>query len=210
MPSLLRVALTGGIACGKSIAAKVFDNLGCYIHRSDETAHRLMQPGSPAWKKIITHFGKQILNPDQTIDRTRLGEIVFNKESERFFLNRVLHPLVMKQKKIKLAELRKEGRYKIFISEAALTIEAGYTEFYHKIVVAYCPYEIQLRRLMERDDISAREAKTKICSQMPVEEKKQYADYVIDTSGSITATIEETEKIYRYLLKDYELPTKSY
>ncbi len=205
MPEILRVALTGGIACGKSFAAEIFENLGCYIHSSDEAAHKLMQPYSPAWIKITDHFGEKILNPDQTINRSRLGNIIFKDDSERVFLNRILHPLVMKKKKKKVAELKKEGRVKIFISEAALTIESGYTDFYHKIVVVYCPLPIQLQRVMERDQISFREAHRIIDSQMPVEEKKQFADYIIDSSGTLSSTVEQTEKVFRYLHRDYEL-----
>jgi dephospho-CoA kinase len=205
MPDILRVALTGGIASGKSVAAEIFENLGCYIYRSDEAAHKLMQPHSAAWEKIVAHFGEKILNPDQTIHRGRLGDIIFKNDSERIYLNRIVHPLIMQQKKKKFAELKKEGRFKIFISEAALTIESGYAGFYHKIVVVYCPDRIQLRRLMQRDHISTREARQKINSQMPLEEKKQCADYVIDSSGPLAATVEQTEKVFRYLHRDHEL-----
>lgn len=205
MPIIIRVGLTGGIACGKSVAAAVFKDLGCYIYNSDQAAHRLMQPRSPAWKKIVARFGEEILNPDKTINRSRLSDIVFENEAERIYLNKTLHPLVMQQKKKKWEELEQEGRYKIFISEAALTIESGTAGFYHKIVVVHCPFDIQLRRLMARDGISRREALRKIRTQMPVEEKKKYADYVIDSSGPVASTIEQTEKVYRYLLRDYEL-----
>lgn len=205
MPDILRVALTGGIASGKSAAADILENLGCYIHRSDEAARQLMKPYSPAWKKIVEHFGEKILNPDQTIHRGRLGDIIFQDRSEREFLNRTVHPLVLQQKKTKIAELKQEGRFKIFISEAALTIESGYAGFYHKIVVVYCPARIQLRRLIQRDNISEDEASQKISSQMPLEEKKKFADYVIDSSGTLASTVEQTEKVFRYLQRDYEL-----
>lgn len=204
MPDILRVALTGGIACGKSISAEILENLGCYIHHSDQAAHKLMQPRSPAWEKIVNHFGKKILNTDQTINRKYLGEILFRDDKERTYVNRIIHPLVLQEKKKKVAQLEKKSRYKIFVSEAALTIESGFSGYFHKIVAAYCPPSIQLERLMKRDGISSNEAKKKIAAQMPVDEKKQYADYVIDTSGSIESTIEQTEKVFRYLMMDYQ------
>ncbi len=204
MPDILRVALTGGIACGKSIAAGILENLGCYIHHSDQAAHRLMQPLSPAWKKIVNHFGKRILNADQTINRKYLGEILFKDDKERVYVNRIIHPLVLQEKKKKVAQLEKKSHYKIFFSEAALTIESGFSGFFHKIVVVYCPPSIQLERLMKRDSISSGEARKKIAAQMPVEEKKQFADYIIDTSGNMASTIEQTEKVFRYLMMDYQ------
>jgi len=205
---MLIVSLTGGIATGKSIVADVFQNLGCYIHHADETAHRLMQPGTPVWKKIIKHFGKDILNKDRSINRPKLGAIVFADQDEREFLNSLIHPLVMAKKKDVIRRLGEEGRYKIFISEAALTLEAGFVAFFDKVVVVFCRPEIQIERLMERDGISRPQALRKIRSQMSPEEKTKYADYIIDSSGMIEETVEQTERIFRNLMLDYELKQK--
>jgi dephospho-CoA kinase len=135
---MLLVALTGGIATGKSIVAEILEQLGCYIHEADHIAHQLMEPERPAWKFLVSHYGTKILNQDKTIDRTALGAIVFSNEKERLFLNALLHPLVMEKKKQIIKKLRDEGTHKIFISVAALTIEAGFRDFYDKIVVVYC------------------------------------------------------------------------
>jgi len=205
MQSILTVALTGGIACGKSIAAAVFKELGCYVHYSDKTAHQLMKPHTPAWKKIVHRYGRSILNPDQTINRSKLGKIVFENDQDRKFINRIIHPLVLEEKRKIVADLKKGGRYKIFISEAALTIESGFTGFYDKVVVVYCPSEVQLRRLMSRDGVSLSQAHRRIKSQMPAEDKKKYADYIIDSTGPVSSTVEQTEKVYRYLIQDYQL-----
>jgi len=209
MTDMLIVALTGGIASGKSVAAQVLEELGCAIHHSDQIAHELMEPEKPAWKKIVAHFGQEILNKDNTINRTQLGTIVFSDEKKRRFLNRIIHPLVFEKKREIIDILEKEGRYKIFISEAALTIEAGFTDFFDKIIMVYCREDIQIKRLMERDQISHPEAMRKIKSQMNPREKMKYADYTIDTSGSLGSTVEQTERVYRNLLFDYEMKSKS-
>lgn len=200
---MLTVALTGGIASGKSVVTEVLYNLGCYIHHADQEAHKLMSPGNLVWQKIKDHFGSSILNSDKTINKKKLGRIIFENPQERSFLNALIHPLVMQKKKELIADLKAEGKYKIFISEAALTIEAGYASFFDKVVVVYCPREIQLKRLIERDNIDPELAKKKLQSQMPPEKKLSYADYIIYTSGSISSTIEQSERLFRHLMMDY-------
>lgn len=206
---MLIVALTGGIATGKSVAARVLEELGCYVHHADKIAHELMEPEKPAWREIVDHFGEEILNNDKTINRSKLGSIVYSNRKERLFLNKIVHPLVFEKKKEIIQSLEKDGRYKIFISEAALTIEAGFVQFFDKIVVVYCEKEIQIKRLMERGQISRDEALEKLKSQRDPEEKKKYADYIIDTSGTIRSTIEQAERVYRNLMLDYELKYKN-
>lgn len=202
---MLTVALTGGIASGKSVIAKVFKELGCYIHHADLLAHELAEPEKPAWRSVVSHFGEKILNPDKTINRHKLGEIVFSDNEERIFLNSIIHPLVIEKKKEIIQKLRKEGLYKIFISEAALTIEAGFADFFDRIVIAYCTKDIQVTRLMERDQINRSSALKKIQSQLAPEEKARFADYRIETSGTIQTTIEQAETVFRNLMMDYQL-----
>jgi dephospho-CoA kinase len=204
---VLLVALTGGIATGKSVIAEVLRQKGCYLDSSDAAAHELMGTGRPAWKKIFSHFGPEILNPDRTINRKAMGEIVFSNREERLFLNRLIHPLVLRHKKRTVRKLEKEGRTRIFVSEAALTIEAGFTGFFDKIIIASCPKKIQLRRLMDRDGISRTEAARRIGSQLPLREKLKHADYVIDTSGTIMETVDQTASVYAQLIRDFELKT---
>lgn len=202
---MLVVALTGGIATGKSIIAQVWEQLGCFIHEADSLAHELQAPDQPAWKAIVSHFGEKILNPDKTINRQALGDIVFSDTQEREFLNELIHPLVMAKKKELIAKIRLEGYHKIFVSVAALTIEAGYAKFFDKIIVAHCDKETQIKRLMERDSIDRDKALEKINSQMPIEKKLPFADYDIDTSGSLRETVEQSEKVYRNLINDFQL-----
>jgi dephospho-CoA kinase len=201
---MLTVALTGGIATGKSIVADVFRRRGGYVDSADDAARGLMRPDEPAWEKIVAHFGREILNPDRTIDRKALAGIIFADSGRRRFLNDLIHPLVFEKRRETVARLEKEGLEKIYISEAALTIEAGYGKFFDKIVVTSCPEEMQAERLMLRDGIGREAAVQKIRTQMPDEEKKACADYVIDTSGAIEETLAQAERTYTFLLEDYE------
>jgi dephospho-CoA kinase len=201
---MLTVALTGGIATGKSIVAAVFRRRGGYLDSADDAARELMRPGEPAWEKIVAHFGREILSPDRTIDRKALAGIIYSDSGHRRFLNDLIHPLVFEKRRETVARLEKEGRVKIYISEAALTIEAGYGKFFDKIVVTSCPEDIQVERLMLRDGIGREAAVLKIRAQMPAEEKEASADYVIDTSGAIEETLARAERTYTFLLEDYE------
>jgi dephospho-CoA kinase len=196
--------LTGGIATGKSVVAKILESHGCHIHSADLMAHAVIEPRQPAWRKIVSHFGREILRPDQTINRAKLGAIVFSNSGERAFLNGVIHPLVLKKKKEAIRRLQREGRAKIFVSEAALTIESGFTGFFDRIIVANCRKAIQVQRLMSRDKISQKEALKKIQSQMPSRQKLKFADYIVDTSGTLRETQDQAEKIFRLLMRDYK------
>lgn len=200
----LKVALTGGIACGKSVVGEFLKKKGCYWHQADLVAHRLMVPGKRAWKAIVDHFGPEILNPDGSINRRKLGTIIFSNPKEREFVNKIIHPLVLKKKEQTLRRLERSGKSGIFISEAALTIEAGFASFFDKIIVVYCPEEAQIERLMARNNLSREEAQKRIKAQLPIEEKLKYADYIIDASGTIEETIAQTERVYQSLLKDLE------
>ena len=203
--SVLRVALTGGIACGKSVVAKILADKGCVVYSADEAARDLMRPGRAAWKQVAARFGPAILLPDRTIDRSALGAIVFSDPAARRFLDRLIHPLVAADQVRTVRRLEREGRARIFVVEAALTIEAGYAGLFDRVVVAHCGGPEQLRRLRRRDGISRAAALRKIGSQMPLREKLRHADYVVDTSGTIAATVDETERVYAQLVRDAEL-----
>jgi dephospho-CoA kinase len=202
---MLIVALTGGIATGKTIVAKVWQDLGCFLHSADQVAHDLMKPGTPAWDKIIERFGPGILAADKRIDRRKLGNQVFAQPQDREFLNALLHPLVLEKKRKIIARLQEQGQTRLFVSEAALIIESGTQGFFHKLVVTYCPQKLQLQRLMQRDGINKAMAVQKLQSQMPAEDKLTFADYIIRTHGSIAETIEQAEQVYRYLDQDARL-----
>jgi len=201
---ILTVALTGGIAAGKSVVAQALADHGCFIQSADRIAHDLMKPGRPAWRQIVEHFGAGILNPDRTVNRKLLGKIVFSSEEDRLFLNRVLHPLVLRHRKQAVRRLERSGNHKIFVSEAALTIESGFGPFFDRIVVVHCPERVQVERLMKRDAITLSEARKRLRRQMPAAEKIKHADYLIDTSGSLAETMDQARRLYRSLLADFQ------
>jgi len=203
--SVLRVALTGGIASGKSVVASILEEKGFFVRSADNAAHELMSPGRPAWKKIVTRFGRDILRQDRTIDRARLGPVAFSDPAARRFLDRLLHPLVLAEQERILRRLEREGRVRIFVSEAALTVEAGFARHFDRVVVVHCSKSEQVRRLRERDGIGRAAALLKIGAQMPRKEKLRHADYAIDTSGSLAETVEQTEQVCAQLVRDAEL-----
>jgi dephospho-CoA kinase len=203
--SVLRVALTGGIACGKSVVAKILAEKGCAVYSADEAAHELMRPGQAAWKQVAARFGPSVLRPDRTIDRSALGAIVFSDPAARRFLDRLVHPLVLAEQGKAVRRLEREGRGRIFVVEAALTIEAGYARHFDRVVVVHCGKADQARRLRERDRISRAAALRKIGSQMPLREKLRHADYTVETSGTLASTVEQTERLYAQLVRDAEL-----
>lgn len=204
---MLIVALTGGIATGKSVVARLLKDRGCVIHDADATAHAVMAAGGEVWRGVVAHFGPGILAPDQSIDRKRLGAIIFADEAERRFLDALVHPRVMDEVRRAAAEAARDGRTRIFVSEAALTIESGFAPFFDRVVVVWCRPEVQLQRLMDRDRISAEEARRKVASQMDLEEKKKFGNYLIDTSGTMADTERQVGAVYESLLRDEERKT---
>ncbi len=199
---MLLVGLTGGIASGKSVVASVFARKGAFIHRADEEAHGLMAPGRPVWKRIVARFGKDILRADRTIDRKRLGAIVFGNAGARRDLEEIIHPRVIRAMKQTASRLAREGRHALFVSEAALIFETGLEKAFDRIVVVHCPADLQLRRLMERAAIGPDEARRRLAAQMPLDEKKARADYVIDTSGAYEETLARTEAVWTLLIEE--------
>jgi len=199
---MLTVALTGGIAAGKSVVARVFEERGGVLFRADEAARSLMAPGGPAYAPLLARFGRSLLDPEGRIDRKKLRAVVFGGEDGRRDVDRIVHPLVAEARRREIARLEAEGKAMIFVSEAALTIEAGLQDDFDKIVVVHCPVEIQLSRLMARDGLDREEALRRLSAQMTNEEKIRYADYIVDASGSLERTIAQAEAVYAKLLED--------
>jgi dephospho-CoA kinase len=199
---VLTVALTGGIATGKSVVARVLKRRGCFVESADLAARGLMSPGRPAWKQVAAHFGPTVLNPDRTINRPRLASIIFSNEAERRFLDSVVHPLVMAEKQRTVRRLEKPGRRRIYVSEAALTLEAGFAGFFDRIIVTDCPVALQVRRLMERDGLERPDALRRVHAQLPRAARLRRADYVIDTSGTMQRTVQQAEEVAARLGED--------
>ena len=196
---MLKVGLTGSIAVGKSFVCDVFRTLGCSVLDADQTAREVVAPCSIGWQLIIERFGSNILLPNNEIDRAKLGAIVFADEAKRQLLNSIVHPLVIENQDVWLREREAESPNGIAIIDAALMIESGGYRRFDKIIVVWCDSAIQLKRLMTRNNLSEAEALKRINAQMPQEEKKRYADFLIDTSEGFETTREQTTRIFEQL-----------
>ena len=196
---MLRVGLTGSIAVGKSYVTSIFEELGAHVIDADQTAREVVMPGTPGLNAVTEAFGEEILNPDGTLNRKKLGAVVFGDEAKRQQLNFVLHPFIIARQDEILNEWEAKDPQGIGIVDAALMIESGGYRRFDKLIVVHCRPEVQLERLMLRDKLSRDEAQRRIDSQMPQEEKQKFADYLIDTSDGFEPTREQTGKVYKIL-----------
>lgn len=198
---MLRVGLTGGIACGKSVVASVFASRGARLHRADEEARRLMDPGGPAYAAVVERFGGGIVRPDGRIDRPALARIVFADEGARRDLEAVTHPLVLAGLKAAARQAEADG-VAVFVSEAALIYEAGLADWFDRVVVVACGRDRQIERLMKRDGLGREDAERRLAAQMDPAEKARRADYVIDASGDLEETLARAAAVYALLLEE--------
>ena len=199
---MLIVGLTGGIASGKSLVTRVLRDLGAHIIDADKIVHDLLSPGEDACNKVIAHFGVSIQLPDGSIDRRKLGDIIFNHPDERAWLNQCIHPRVFQAYQTQVHHLRERQPDAIVIMDAALLIETGYHKKMDKLIVVYAGQKDQVKRLMERDRFSLEQALARISSQMPLDEKRTYADYVIDNTGTREASEQQTREVFEKLKQE--------
>jgi dephospho-CoA kinase len=199
-PAMLRVGLTGNIASGKSHATQVFAELGAHIIDADVIAHVLLTPGTSAYDGVVAAFGGQILNPDATINRRKLGEIIFQDEAKRAELNSLVHPEVRAEVLRRIGELEDSAQNGIIIIDAALMVESGFFRTFDRLIVVHCSPSLQLSRIVSRDGVTLAQARARMSAQMPVEEKIKHAHYTIETSGTFRQTRDQIESIYRDLL----------
>jgi dephospho-CoA kinase len=197
---MLHVGLTGNIASGKSHTALLFAELGAHIIDADVVVHELLAPASKTCRKIVEAFGERILRSDLSIDRRILGQLVFSDAENRCRLNEIVHPDVAAEILRRIFELEQLSRSGIVIVDAALIIETGGYKMYDRMIVVTCDPALQISRLTTRDHLTVEEARARMESQMPVEEKLKFANYTIDTSGTLKQTQEQVEAIYRDLL----------
>ncbi|ARK31690.1 dephospho-CoA kinase [Halalkalibacter krulwichiae] len=191
------IGLTGGIASGKSTVSKMVEDMGVPVIDADKVAREVVEPGSEALEKIRNHFGSTILNEDGTLARKKLGAIIFQDPKERQVLNGIVHPAVRKRMEEWKQHYLNEGHQTI-VYDIPLLFESNLFHLVDKVIVVYVDYETQLKRLMERDQAGEQDAIQRIASQMPLAEKREQADYIIDNSYSL----EETKKQLEGILKE--------
>lgn len=196
---MLKVGLTGSIAVGKTYVCEILRELGAFVLDADLTAREVVEPQTVGWQKIVGNFGREVLQSNDTLDRAKLGAIVFADEAKRQLLNSIVHPLVFEAQDEWLSRVEAENPQGVAVIDAALMIESGGFRRFNKMIVVWCEPEIQLERLMKRNNLSREDALSRIKSQMPQEEKKAYADFLIDTSEGFEATRRQTIEIYDQL-----------
>lgn len=193
------VGLTGSIATGKSTVSKMLAEHGAVIIDADKIVRRVQEPGQPAWRGIVEHFGEGVLQEDGTLDRAKLGDLVFQDSTNRQRLNEIVHPIVREERDRETAQARERDSQAIIIWDIPLLIETGIYKDVDRVVVVYVDQETQLSRLLSRDELSEEQAKARIEAQMPIEEKKAYADYLIDNRGTLEETAEQVRRVYEQL-----------
>jgi dephospho-CoA kinase len=189
------LGLTGGIGSGKSMVASMFAKLGADVIDADRLAREVVEPGQPALEEIATAFGRDILLPDGRLDRGKLGRIIFADPVARGRLNAITHPRIRERMDAEIAA--RGSRPGVLIVDIPLLYENDRARAVEAVIVVWVDQQTQLRRLDERDGLSAEEARQRIAAQMPLEEKRARADVVIDNSGSRENTRRQVEAIYR-------------
>ena len=208
---MLKVGLTGGIASGKSVIGEMFVALGAHLVQADRLAHQVMDPGEPVYNQVVRHFGREILNPDGSINRAKLAELAFGapdlpqdqRGSRVAELNSIVHPAVIRSQEDWMQAVGAQDRNAVAIVEAALILEAGMGKRFDRLIVVTCAPEQRAARFAARQKMDLesanKEVQRRMAAQFPDEKKVKAADYVIDNSGSLAATREQVTEIWKKL-----------
>jgi dephospho-CoA kinase len=202
---MLNLGLTGGIASGKSTVARMLAEKGALLIDFDEIAHAVEEPDGPAWQGIVRHFGQEFLRADRTIDRRKLGAVVFADREKLDLHNSLVHPAVFAEWQRRMEEIRKRRPDAIVLSDIPLLIEAGLKPMVDLVILVYLPPEEQIARLMVRDGYSREEAVQRLASQMPIDDKLPAADIVVLNEGSVEQTLMQIDDLWEELKKREEL-----
>ena len=194
---MLKAGLTGGLATGKTFVGRELAHLGCHVIQADALGHQVLEPAGAAHLPVIKHFGLAILT-DGRIDRKKLADLVFHDPRQLEVLNGIVHPLVFALEDERLREIAAKDPGAIAVIEAAILIETGAFRRCEKVILTVCKPEQQIERAMARG-LSEKEVRARLERQMPIEEKRRFADYIIDTSGTRESTVEQTRDVYTSL-----------
>ena len=196
---MMRVGLTGGYATGKSFVAAELTRLGCHVIYADKLGHQTLEPGGAAYQPVIERFGPGILDEDGRIDRKRLGATVFPSPTLLAELTAMVHPAVFLLEEEMMREFARQDPSGIAVVEAAILIETGRYKTYDRVILTVCDEATQIRRGVERDGLTIEQVRARLKEQMPLSEKRRYADYLIDTQTSAEETLRQTRDVHRAL-----------
>lgn len=208
---MLKIGLTGGIASGKSVVGEMFVKLGAHLIQSDAIAHWLMEPGRPVHEQIVQSFGQGILNPDRTINRSKLAEAAFGGPDSSSAprveeLNTIVHPVVIRYENEWMDDIGARDPHAIAIVEAALILEAHTADRFDYLIVVTCTPGQRVERFARRhhisEDAACAEVERRMAAQLPDKDKIKAADFVIDNSGSRDATEKQVEGVYSMLCQE--------
>ena len=193
---MLKVGLTGGLACGKSFVGEALARFGCLLIRADELGHEVLAPGGEAYKAVVDEFGSELVAAGGQIDRRVLAARVFENPAALARLNALVHPPVVRREEELIAEFAQREPHGIAVVEGAILIETGSYKRFDRLILVTCPEEQQVARSIHRDGVSEAEVRARLRAQMPLEEKRKYADFVIDSSGAKEETLRQTRAVY--------------
>lgn len=196
---MLRVGLTGGLASGKSFVGSVLAKLGCMVIQADVLGHQALAVDGGAYDLVIAEFGRDILDKSGEIDRRKLAGLVFDFPDRLKRLNELVHPCVYQMEDDLAAAAFAKDPAGIVVVEAAILIETGSYRRFDRLILAVCTEEQQIHRAMARDGLTHEEVSARLRRQMPLTEKRKFADYIIDTSSNKEHTIQQTRKVYESL-----------
>jgi len=197
----LLVAVTGGIASGKSAVSKMLEKVGAPVIDYDVVAREIVEPGKPAWKDIVAWFGEDVLEEDRRIDRKKLSDIVFRDTEKRKKLEGFTHPRIIEEAERQADEIARKNPKAIIQVAVPLLIEINIQHKFHKVLLVYVPRETQIERLLKRDAITREAAESILRAQMPIDEKLKYADFVIHNEGTLDETARQVEQVWEELKK---------
>lgn len=196
---MLIAGLTGGMACGKSFVANAFRELGCHVIEADEVGHRVLLPEGEAFGPVVATFGAEILDESGQIDRQKLAAKVFGDPNELARLNALVHPAVRRAAISGFAEAGKQDPHAVVIYVAAILMESGAYQDVQKIIVVTCTPEQQMARALARPGAVRANVEQRIARQMPMDEKKKHADYLVDASMTEQDTLRQTRAVWENL-----------
>jgi dephospho-CoA kinase len=196
---MLTVGLTGGLATGKSFVSAALADLGCRVIRADALGHEVLEPGAEAYEPVIAEFGREILNPDGTIDRHRLAKMVFPAPDRLAKLTSLVHPAVIRREEELMREAAAADPQVIVVVEAAILVETGSYKRFDRVVVTVCDRETQIERALGRGGLTRQDVEERLSRQLPADKLRRVANYVIDTSGTEENTQAQVQELHRVL-----------